>query len=69
MPNDVEHRKSGALHPMHTVGLVVVGVVGVIIAFGVLHFVAGIVWAVVKVAVILVVLAGLLWLLLGRRRR
>lgn len=49
--------------------LVAVGVVGVIFAFWVLSFVAGFIWGLIKLAVIVVVVAGVLWLLLFRKRR
>jgi len=47
---------------------VAAGVVGVVIAFAVLHFVVGFVWEIVKVALIVGVVGGLFWVL-GRRRR
>jgi Flp pilus assembly protein TadB len=48
--------------------VVVVGVVGVVIAFAALHFVVGLIWEVVKIAVIVAVVGAVLWLV-GRRRR
>jgi hypothetical protein len=48
--------------------LVAVGVVGVLVAFWVLSAVAGLIWAVVKFAVLIAVVAGILWLLFRRRR-
>ncbi len=61
-------RRSGGVRPMHTLALVGVGVVGVLIAFWVLSSIAGVLWGIVKVVVIVAVLAGLVWLLFGRRR-
>lgn len=48
--------------------VVAVGVVGVVIAFAVLHFVVGALWEIVKVVVIVGVVGGILWAI-GRRRR
>jgi hypothetical protein len=62
-------RRSGGLRPLHTLALVAVGVVGVLIAFWVLSSIAGIIWGIVKVIVIVAVLGGLAWLLVGRRRK
>jgi hypothetical protein len=49
--------------------VVAVGVVGVIVAFVVLHFVVSFVWEVVKIALIVGVVGGLFWALTRRRRR
>lgn len=69
MTTDVEkHKGRGGLRPLHTLTVVAVGVVGVLVAFWALSFVAGIVWGLVKVVVILAVVGGLVWLLAGRRR-
>jgi hypothetical protein len=54
---------------VHTLAVVAVGVVGVLIAFWVLSSIAGLISGLVKVVVIVAVLAGLVWLLAGRRRR
>jgi hypothetical protein len=54
---------------VHTLAVVAVGVAGVLIAFWVLSSIAGLIWGLVKVVVIVAVLAGLVWLLLGRRHR
>ena len=69
MGRDVEQRKGGGLRVVDGAALVVVGVVGVLVAFWVLSAVAGFIWGVVKVAVVLAVLGGLLWALMGRRHR
>ena len=66
---EVVQRRSGRLRPVHTLAVVAVGVVGVLIAFWVLSSIAGLIWGLVKVVVIVAVLAGLVWLLAGRRRR
>ncbi len=62
-------RRTGGLRPLHTLAVVAVGVVGVLVAFWVLSSIAGVIWGIVKVAVIVAVLGGLVWLLAGRRRR
>lgn len=64
---DVERGKRGGLRVVHTLALVGLGVVGVIVAFWVLSFIAGIVWGIVKVAIIVAVVGGVLWFLLRRR--
>jgi hypothetical protein len=61
-------RRPGRLRPVHTLAVVAVGVVGVLIAFWALSFIAGVVWGLVKVVIIVAVLGGLVWLLLGRSR-
>jgi hypothetical protein len=68
MGRDVEKRESRGLRPIHTVGVVALGVVGVLIAFWVLSSIAGIVWGVVKAAIIVAVIAGVVWLLVRRHR-
>jgi hypothetical protein len=47
--------------------LVAVGVAGVLVAFWVLSAVAGLIWGIVKFAVLIAVVAGILWLLFRRR--
>ncbi len=70
MASDVEKRPGGGgLRLGHGVAAVAVGVVGVLIAFWVLSAIAGLVWGVVKVVVIVAVVAGVLYLLMGRGRR
>lgn len=66
---DVERHKRGGLRVVHTLGLVALGVVGVVVAFSVLSFIAGILWEIVKVVVVLAVVGGVLWLFLRRTRR
>jgi hypothetical protein len=48
--------------------MVAVGVIGVIVAFVVLHAIAGIVFFFVKLAVVVALIAGVFWLI-GRFRR
>jgi hypothetical protein len=60
MTREVEKRGGG--------GLRAVGVVGVLVAFWALSVVAGFVWGVVKLVVVVGVLLGVLSLLLGRRK-
>ncbi len=68
MSKEVEPRKSRALRVIDLTALVAVGVVGVIVAFWVLGAVAGFLWGVVKLVVVIAVVVGVLWLLVGRRR-
>ncbi len=69
MAKDVEQRKGGGgLRLMDGVLLVVVGVVGVLVAFWVLSAVAGFLWGLVKVVVLVALVVGVLYLLAGRRR-
>jgi len=65
----VEQHKRGGLRAVHTLGLIALGVVGVVVAFWALSFIVGIVWGIVKVAVILAVIGAILWFLLHRARR
>lgn len=69
MGNEVERRKSGALRVVDLTVLVAVGVVGVIVAFWLLGAIAGFLWGLVKLAVVIAVVVGVLWMLLGRRNR
>ncbi len=46
----------------HTFAMVVVGVVGVIIAFWILSSIAGFIFEIVKIAVIVALIAGAFWL-------
>jgi hypothetical protein len=66
MAGDVEKRKGG-LRLREGVALVAVGVVGVLIAFWALSTIAGVVWGLVKVVVIIAVVLGAVYLLLRRR--
>jgi|HubBroStandDraft_1064217.scaffolds.fasta_scaffold370631_1 hypothetical protein len=68
MANDVEKRKGSGLRTADGVLLVVAGVVGVVVAFAVLHAIAGVVWELVKVVVVIGLIGSVLWFL-GRRRR
>ncbi len=68
MAGDVEKRKSGGLRVVDGVVLVAVGVVGVIVAFWILSAVAGILWGLIKIVILVAIVVGILWLLLGRRR-
>jgi hypothetical protein len=68
MANDVEKRKGSGLRAADGVLLVVAGVVGVVVAFAVLHAIAGVVWELVKVVVVVGLIGSVLWFL-GRRRR
>jgi Flp pilus assembly protein TadB len=68
MSNKPEKTKGSGLRVLDGAAVVVVGVIGVVVAFAVLHFVVGFVWEIVKIALIVGVVGGLLWVL-GRRRR
>jgi hypothetical protein len=68
MSNKPVKAKSSGLRVLDGAAVVVVGVVGVVVAFAVLHFVVGFVWELVKIVLIVGVIGGLLWAL-GRRRR
>ena len=66
MASDVEKRKGGGLRLVDGVVLVAVGVVGVIVAFWLLGAVAGFLWGLVKLVIIVALVAGVLCLLLRR---
>ena len=68
MSNKPVKSKSSSLRVLDGALVVVVGVVGVVVAFAVLHFVVGFVWELMKIVLIVGVVGGLLWAL-GRRRR
>jgi membrane protease YdiL (CAAX protease family) len=68
MSNKPVKSKSSGLRVLDGAAVVVVGVVGVVVAFAVLHFVVGFVWELVKIVLIVGVIGGLVWAL-GRRRR
>ncbi|MDA8342515.1 MAG: hypothetical protein M0007_09870 [Actinomycetota bacterium] len=50
-------------------GLLVVGagVVAVLVAFALLHFIVGMIWAVVKIVAVVGVIAAVAWVLVRRR--
>jgi uncharacterized membrane protein len=54
--------------PTHTLAMTVVAVVGVIIAFVVLSSIVGIVFEIIKIAVIVALIAGVFWLVSRFRR-
>ncbi len=68
MSGNVQRRGGGGLRLVDGVVLVAVGVVGVIVAFWVLGAVVGAIWVLVKIAVLVVLVAAVIWLLVGRRR-
>jgi hypothetical protein len=59
--------KSG-LRLVDLVVLVVVGVFAVVIAFWLLSFIAGFLFGLLKLAVVILAIAAVLWFLVGRRR-
>ena len=68
MTREVQKKGGGGLRAVDGAVLVAVGVVGVLVAFWALSVVAGFVWGVVKLVVVVGVLLGVLSLLLGRRK-
>jgi hypothetical protein len=67
MASETEKKGTG-LRLLDGVVLVGLGVVGVLVAFWILHFVAGLVWDVVKLGVVIAIVGGALWWLLGRSK-
>jgi len=65
---DIEKRKSSGVRVAEGAVLVVVAVVGIVVAFAVLHTIVGFVWELVKVVVVVGLIGAALWFL-GRRRR
>ncbi|HEX3946275.1 MAG TPA: hypothetical protein VHW47_01165 [Acidimicrobiales bacterium] len=68
MAGDIEKRGSGGLRVVDGLVLVVVGVIGVVVAFWILSAVAGIVWGLIKIVILVALVVGVLWLLVGRRK-
>jgi hypothetical protein len=68
MSNKPVKAKSSGLRVLDGALVVAGGVIAVVVAFAVLHFVIGFVWELVKIALIVGVVGGLFWML-GRRRR
>ncbi|MGH8996747.1 MAG: hypothetical protein ACRDYB_12065 [Acidimicrobiales bacterium] len=68
MSNKPVRAKGFGLRTLDGVLVVTVGVVGVVIAFGVLHFIGSVIWEFVKVVLIVAIVGGIVWAL-GRRRR
>ncbi len=68
MSQDVEPKRGGGLRLFDGVVLVAVGVAGVLVAFWVLHALVGFVWGVIKLAAVVAILAGVVYMLMGRRR-
>lgn len=62
-------RRSGGVRPRHVLGVTLAAAVGILVAFWALSFIAGVVWMLVKAAVVVAVVGGVLWLLVRRRRR
>jgi hypothetical protein len=69
MSGQVEKRGGGGLKLVDGVALVVVGVIGVVVAFWILGAIAGFLWGLVKVVVLVAIVVGVVYLLVGRRRR
>jgi hypothetical protein len=65
---EVEKRKGFGLRVVDGVALVAVGVVAVVLAFWVLSFVAGFLWGVIKLVLVIAVVVAALWWLLGRSK-
>ena len=68
MARDVEPQRSGRLSPLHGLALVGVGVVVAIIAIWVVGALAGFLWGVIKLVVLIGIVVGLLWFFFGRSR-
>ena len=68
MANDLEKSGGGGLRAADGLALVVVGVVGVLIAFWLLSALAGFIWGLVKLVIVVAVVFALLRFLLGRRK-
>jgi hypothetical protein len=68
MAGDVEKRGGGSLRAVDGLVLVVVGVVGVVVAFWILGAIAGFLWGFIKILVLIAIVAGVLYLLMGRRK-
>ncbi len=68
MSNKPVKAKGSGLRLFDSMLVVAAGVVAVVIGFAVLHFIAGALWELIKIVVILAIIGGLVWAL-GRRRR
>jgi hypothetical protein len=68
MAKDVEKRRGGGLSMREGAALVVVGVVGVLIAFWALSAIAGLIWGVVKGVVVVAIVLGAVYLVFRRRK-
>lgn len=68
MAEDVSERKGGGLKTVDIAIVVIVGIVGVIVAFWLLDHILGILWFIVKLVLVVAVVGGLLALLFRRRR-
>ena len=68
MAGDVERQRSGGMSPTHGLALVGAGVVAVIIGIWVVGLLAGFIWGVIKLVVLIGIVAGLLWFFFGRSR-
>jgi hypothetical protein len=68
MSNKPVKTKGTGLRVVDGALVVAAGIVGVVIAFAVLHFVVGALWEIVKVVIIVGLVGGIFWAL-GRRRR
>lgn len=58
----IEPRRSGGVSVFHAAAVVAVVVVGVMVAFWALAFLAGIAWTIVKLAVVVVLVAAVIGL-------
>lgn len=67
MASDVEKRGGGSLRVGEGAVLVVVAVVGVVVAFSILHFIFGAFADIIKIVVLVAIVGGVFHLL--RRRR
>jgi hypothetical protein len=61
-------RGGSGLRISDVIVLVIVGVFAVVVAFWLLSFIAGFLFGILKLALIIVAIAAVLWFLIGRRR-
>lgn len=61
--------RQGGVRPFHVLGTIAVAVLGVVVAFWALAAIVGIIWFLVKVAVLIGVVLGVVWLFARSRHR
>jgi len=64
--NQTEQAKRSGLRAFDMALMVAGGVVAVVVAFALLHFVVGMIWFAVKAVVVVAVIAAIGWMLLRR---
>ena len=63
---DMADKERSGLSTLDAVLVIGGGIIAVVVAFAVLNFVAGILWFLFKVVVVVAVVAGIAWFLLRR---